>query len=105
MRDFEVGVDDDGVVRVAGELDLATADRFSQSALDALDGQRALVIDVSNLAFIDSTGIRAILTVAGSTSKGVVLRDPSDSVRRVLAITAIEGRAGIRIEGSPPPGV
>jgi len=47
------------VVRVTGELDLATADRFRRAVAEALAGGPA-VIDLAALEFIDSSGVRAL---------------------------------------------
>jgi anti-anti-sigma factor len=97
---FEARIDRDGVVWLSGELDLASADRFSEVASTALDGQREFVVDLSGLSFLDSTGIRAMLALAARTDRGVVLRDPPPNVRRILEITAVGGHSGIRIEPS-----
>jgi anti-anti-sigma regulatory factor len=88
MTSFDLDVDGDGVIRIRGELDLAGADRFTALAGAVLDGQRKVVLDVSELEFIDSTGI----------GPGIVLRNPRRNVRRVLDITGIDNCAGIRIE-------
>lgn len=98
MNDFAVRADPEGVLWLAGEFDLAAIDAF-QAAVDAvLDAQRELVLDLSELTFLDSTGIRAFLIVAEHVSGGVVLRRPTQAVRRVLALVGIDGHLGIRIE-------
>ena len=79
---------------------VATADRSSEVASAALDGQREFVVDLSGLSFLDSTGLRAMLALAARTDRGVVLRDPPPNVRRILEIAAVEGHSGIRIEPS-----
>ena len=49
------------VVRVAGELDLATVPELS-NVLEGLEREcRRIVLDVSGLTFIDSTGLRLAL--------------------------------------------
>jgi anti-sigma B factor antagonist len=97
VNDFAVRADPEGVLWLAGEFDLAAIDAF-QAAVDAvLDAQRELVLDLSELTFLDSTGIRAFLVVAGHVD-GVVLRRPTQAVRRVLRLVGIDGHQGIRIE-------
>jgi anti-sigma B factor antagonist len=98
MTSFDLDVDGDGVIRIRGELDLAGADRFTALAGAVLDGQRKVVLDVSELEFIDSTGIRAVVALAQRNGPGIVLRNPRRNVRRVLDITGIDNCAGIRIE-------
>jgi anti-sigma B factor antagonist len=47
---------------LAGELDLATAPELERmTELSCADGAGELVLDLSGLSFIDSTGLRAIL--------------------------------------------
>ena len=97
MNDFDARGDADGVLWISGEIDMAVSNRFEVAAAETLDGQREFVIDLSGASFLDSTGIRAILNTARNTDKGVCLRNPTPNVRKVLDITGIVGRHGIRI--------
>lgn len=63
-----------------------------------LDAQRELVLDLSELTFLDSTGIRAFLLVADHVGGGVFLRRPTQAVRRVLGLVGIDRHQGISIE-------
>ena len=48
------------VVVLTGELDMTTTHRFGASVQEALDeGARALVVDLTQLTFIDSSGLAA----------------------------------------------
>lgn len=51
------------VVRVAGELDVRTADEFRQTVDGAFAdvGVRRLVLNLSKVTFMDSTGLGAVL--------------------------------------------
>ena len=98
MTDFAVRADPEGVLWLAGEFDLAAIDAFEAAVGVVLDAQRDLVLDLSELTFLDSTGIRAFLVVAGQVSGGVILRRPTQAVRRVLGLVGIDGHLGIRIE-------
>jgi anti-anti-sigma factor len=95
---FEARVDADCVVWLSGDLDLAVTARFAVAAAGALEAHRALLIDLSELEFIDSSGVRTILETARRTDRGVVLRRPRPNVRKVIDITGIVGRYGIRVE-------
>jgi anti-sigma B factor antagonist len=47
---------------LAGELDLATASDLDASILRACrDGAKQVVLDLSDLVFVDSTGLRAVI--------------------------------------------
>lgn len=80
-------------VRVAGELDLAVAGRFSER-LAALAGTHQRVrLDLRDLTFIDSSGIAALVHASRqAAADGCVLTvDPElqHQVRRVLEVTGL----------------
>jgi anti-anti-sigma factor len=86
--------DDMVVVRVAGELDLAGAQHF-ESEIDRPEvGACALVVlDLRELRFIDSTGLRVIFAAhARSIERGqsFAVTKGSEQVQRLLAITRLE---------------
>jgi anti-anti-sigma factor len=100
MSDLEVGVDPDGTLRLSGEFDMSSVETFRMAVETSVDPDRELVFDLTDLTFIDSSGIRAILTVSQEIrANGVVLRHPQPNVRRVIELIGIEGRSGIRVEG------
>ena len=79
-----------GVLRLRGELDLAAASAFEEQATAGLDGHDLLVVDLAELTFIDSTGIRALVNVVDAARpRSVVLRDAAPNVRRVFDLTSI----------------
>ncbi|HEX5902395.1 MAG TPA: STAS domain-containing protein [Actinomycetota bacterium] len=89
----------DSVLVVSGELDMADATKFSEQATSALDPTREVVLDISDLEFIDSAGLRAIVRLSEDVCPyGIVLRAPRDNVLRVLEMLSIERVAGIRVE-------
>jgi anti-sigma B factor antagonist len=101
---------DGPVVRVAGELDIATAPRFREAVHRALEGRsRRLILDVEDLDFIDSTALGVIV----SAVKGMAARDgavavlfPSRSILRVLEMTGLADRVEITTtdgSGGPAP--
>lgn len=73
------------VVRVQGDLDMATAPGLESTAA-GLEGPVAL--DVSRVAFIDSSGLRGLLRVRDMHGS-VVLIAPSAVVRRLLDLTSL----------------
>jgi len=95
---FNAQVDADGVVWLSGDLDLAVTSQLENAARAALNGQRELVLDLSNLEFMDSSGLCAVLQTARQMDRGIVLRRPPRTVRRLIEIMGIEGRFGIRVE-------
>ena len=88
---------DDGMVvlRLEGELDLVTADRV-QERLDEAAGSRAdVVIDLSGVEFMDSTGLRLIVSAdlcAKQEGRRLLLRRGPAHVHRVFQIALLEER-------------
>lgn len=81
------------VIALAGELDLATADQVEQELLrvEATDAG-SIVLDLSRLRFIDSTGMRVIIAAEArsrrDSSRLALLRGP-DAVQRVFELTGV----------------
>jgi anti-anti-sigma factor len=97
MAGFHVQPGPDGVLYLSGELDMASADGVSDAVL-ARNGHGEVVLDLGELTFIDSTGIRALLKLAEkSAPREVVLRHPRRNVDIVLGIVDIES-LGIRLQ-------
>ena len=83
------------VIRLRGEFDMACAERFEDEFDGALDGEtEALVLDLCGLRFIDSTGLRMLVTLNHMTNEhGIeytVLCDEG-AVRNVLWETGLDG--------------
>ena len=91
VADFAVAVDrleDCVVVRVKGELDMASASEL-EDAISRVTSAPHVVIDLSSCTFLDSTGMRVITdTMRQAPRVSVVATDPG--VLRVLAITAVD---------------
>jgi anti-sigma B factor antagonist/stage II sporulation protein AA (anti-sigma F factor antagonist) len=92
---FDISVsqnDGTSIVRMSGELDLASSDRLS--ALLAELSDRTVVVDLAGLTFIDSSGIAALVAAKDrlqSAGRELVLTRPQPNVDRVLEMTGLEG--------------
>lgn len=87
------------LVEIHGELDLSTATQLEGPLEDATQAEDAAVlIDLADCDFIDSTGIALIVrawqridATAGNDGKGgLVLCCQNEQVRRVLEVTGLE---------------
>jgi len=86
----------DGLVQVIlrGELDLSTVDKLEEE-LHRIDDQveKLLVLDLSGLTFLDSTGLRLMVTADGQAQQAgrrlVIVRGP-EAVHRVFTITKLD---------------
>jgi anti-anti-sigma factor len=99
MEILEVTTQDSGghvTVSLKGELDLSSVGKVEEE-LERVekDGPSVLVLDLSQLSFLDSTGLRAVVTADERARSGgrrlVIVRGP-DPVQRVFAITRLEER-------------
>lgn len=86
----------DGAATVApvGELDIATADRLSEAlqALTLASGDR-LVIDLSGVGFMDSTGLRILIAANRRATEGsyeLVIVTGDSPAKRVLELTRMD---------------
>lgn len=83
-------VDGRSTIVMTGELDAHTAPSFSQAIVRLRgDDVTDLRLDMSELTFIDSTGLQALVEQAEAArgeGGSVVLVAPTESVRRVLHI-------------------
>jgi anti-anti-sigma factor len=80
------------VLSLNGSLDLATRDLLKEHAAAALSAQQELVLDLSEVTFFDSSGLGALVEVAGDAQDAgapFALRNPSDRVMRVLTIAGL----------------
>jgi len=78
-------------VRLAGDLDLSTVPAL-RARVEALrgDGSALIVLDLAELDFIDSTGLRLILELHGEAARdgfALALVPGGDAVQRVFDIT------------------
>jgi anti-sigma B factor antagonist len=87
--------DDAAVIRLVGELDLASAPDLQACLGDVVASTPpdvVVIIDLDELSFCDSTGISALVRAANGARRGgrrLVLRRPRPGVRRVLEITGV----------------
>jgi anti-sigma B factor antagonist len=84
--------DDVATVEVSGEIDLGTVGAFSAHLGDIVGrNPKRLVIDLSGVAFVDSSGLHAFVRVRRDLPEScpVVLRSPRHQIRQVFDITGL----------------
>jgi anti-anti-sigma factor len=95
---FSISISDSGgraVVGVWGELDLATAPELETVLLERLDAGEDVVLDLRELQFMDSSGLRVLVTAHARATDGgprfAVVRPPEGGeVARILDIAGVE---------------
>ena len=88
-----------GGVRVRGEIDMESVDQLTEFIARLRPGSSPVVIDASGIEFMDSTGLRLLLSLAAADGAGgVVVRNPSRPVRRLLEVSVPDGMDGLTVE-------
>lgn len=106
---LEIDVAESGGVRLlhlTGELDMAGVDEFERLlTADQPPETGTFVVDLRDLTFIDSSGLRALVMADKSVRDGagrlIVVRGP-DRVNQVLEMTGVAQR--IELVDQPPSG-
>jgi anti-anti-sigma factor len=87
-------------LRVAGEIDMLTATELTEALtqLAAKDGQ--VTVDLGDVTFIDSSGLRALFAFASSTNGNGPLRvvNASPTVLRTLQIVGMTDVPQIEVD-------
>jgi anti-anti-sigma factor len=86
------------VVMLDGEFDIARTAELRDTILLARTDEPEVFVDMSNVTFIDSSALRALLEVRRVLAEQgavLVISDPSPCVRRVLSATATSAIFGV----------
>lgn len=82
------------VVRVEGEMDIATSDELHDGLDRAVGlGHGPVVLEADGVEFIDSTALRVLVAIHHRLEElgrtGLVIRDASPAMQRVLTISGL----------------
>ncbi len=80
---------------VAGDVDIATASSLSEAVIAALEESPGcgVILDFTNVGFMDSSGLRAVLDIARRLTMGaasLVLLSPTRPVRKLLSLAGLD---------------
>jgi anti-anti-sigma factor len=95
---FSISVTEQGgraVVAVTGEVDLATSPDLEEVVLGRLDSGQSVVLDLRELQFMDSSGLRVLIAAHARANEGeaefAIVRPPAGSeVEKILGIAGVE---------------
>jgi len=98
---IEIETLDGGVVKVelAGRMDAQGTEAIERKLMDCVGAHRSIILDMSAVDLLTSTGVRALLLVAKAASRRggkVALLGPDANVRKVLEIANLDELIPIR---------
>jgi anti-anti-sigma factor len=99
IEGLPVGGEGRGYV-LRGEFDLECIPEVERLFFNG-DTSIPVILDASQLTFIDSTGLWILLRLARAgdgTTPGVVIRNPSQAVRRLINLAIPAGVDGLEVE-------
>ncbi len=94
LLDLQVTDGSQATILLSGELDPATAPQLDTAIEQVLSGSKVdrLVLDLSGLSFLDSSGLRVFVTAREALSAQggeLALRGPSANTQRLLDVTGL----------------
>ena len=88
------------VLKLGGELDISTSPDLQDALAELTDAPRRVAVDLSDLEFIDSTGLAALLGAHKDLMEHggtLELRHPSRMVVNLVQITGLDDVFEIRL--------
>jgi anti-sigma B factor antagonist len=94
MANWNIDVIDDGttlLVVPVGELDVHTTPQLTRALERWTDAHKVLIVDVTRLSFIDSTGLGALLAAGKRAGDRLLLAGANPVLDRLLELTSTAG--------------
>jgi anti-sigma B factor antagonist len=82
------------VMDVVGQIDMGTSPALRKALLESLDGTKRVAINLTEVTYIDSSGIASLLEVlqhSQKSKKRIILFGVAPSVLYVLQLTRLVG--------------
>jgi anti-anti-sigma factor len=80
-------------VSIQGNIEITTLKPFSDKITDIVNYNKNVQIDLAGVEYIDSSGIRALLTLLRKLSeigKTLIIIHSSESIRRILQLSSLQ---------------
>ena len=90
------------VVAPVGEIDLATVDALAQALAAAREEAQSVVLDLREVTFMDSAGLRLVLETSRAGAEFAVVRGPRE-VQRLFDLVGLDERRLTMLD-QPPDG-
>jgi anti-anti-sigma factor len=88
----DAGHDGERVIRLRGELDIDSAPDLERALLRSRPARERVVLDLAELKFMDSTGLRVLLRARVAADEGrweIALRNVPPTIRRLFDMTGV----------------
>jgi anti-anti-sigma factor len=84
------------VIKVGNEVDIANADTLQRYLEEAADGNDTFVVSLENCRYIDSSGLRPIIQLAGRVGDAFFIVVPRGTqIRRIFDLTNLGERMNV----------
>ena len=94
MEEIKFKKNADGcIVYATGEIDLSNSHELRKTILAALKTDQKVEVDLSDVSYIDSSGIASLvegLQFAKSKSKKFILSNPSKQVKAIMELARLD---------------
>jgi anti-anti-sigma factor len=88
----DAGSEGERVIRLRGELDIESAPDLERALLRSRPAHQRVVLDLAELKFMDSTGLRVLLRARAAADEGhweIGLRNVPPTIRRLFDMTGV----------------
>jgi len=88
----DAGADGERVIRLRGELDIESAPDLERVLLRSRPAHQRVVLDLAELKFMDSTGLRVLLRARAAADEGrweISMRNVPPTIRRLFDMTGV----------------
>ena len=89
----EKNIDSSIVIEVSGDVDLDKTDDFRNQVFEAFDKEHKVVLDMSQVSYIDSSGISVLIEShqkAQEQGKEFLILKPSEPVTSVIEMAKLD---------------
>jgi anti-anti-sigma factor len=83
-------------IKLRGEFDYPATVQYAEALQEVTDLRDRVVVDLAELTFIDSAGLRFLIVLANRHEGPLRLDNAPDNVIRVLALTGLSERFDVR---------
>ena len=90
MEINEVSQDGTIMLSISGEIDGTNVDEFENRVSDAADRTSSLVLDLGNLEYVSSAGLRVFLTLQKKVKQRgdtVIIKNVNEEVMDIFSVT------------------